>query len=313
MLETLSRGFKNAKARLTGVTELTPDNIEEALRDVRLSLLEADVEFGVVKALPRPREGEGARRDGASCAPRPATARCRRRPSSTSSRSATTSSIELMGPVDTDLELGQEGPDRIMMVGLQGSGKTTTVGKLARWLEKQQEAAAARRRRHLAPGRRRAAQGARRAARHAGLHHPGRARRSRSARRRSKRATRPTATSSSTTPPAASRSTSRSWRSSTRSRSASNPNEHLPRRRRDDRPGRGQDAPRRSTTASASPASSSPSSTATRAAARRSSIKEVTGAPIKFLGMGEGARQARGVPPRGHGAAASSAWATSSA
>src|SRR5688572_33183723 len=49
MLETLSKGFRNAKARLTGQAELTPDNIEEALRDVRMSLLEADVEFKVVK------------------------------------------------------------------------------------------------------------------------------------------------------------------------------------------------------------------------------------------------------------------------
>jgi len=49
MLETLSRGFRNAKARLTGVAELTPDNIEDALRDVRMSLLEADVEFKVTK------------------------------------------------------------------------------------------------------------------------------------------------------------------------------------------------------------------------------------------------------------------------
>ena len=49
MLETLSRGFRNAKARLTGVAELTDDVIDDALRDVRLSLLEADVEFRVVK------------------------------------------------------------------------------------------------------------------------------------------------------------------------------------------------------------------------------------------------------------------------
>src|SRR5689334_9899434 len=49
MLETISRGFRNAKARLTGAIELTPDNIEEALRDVRMSLLEADVEFKVTK------------------------------------------------------------------------------------------------------------------------------------------------------------------------------------------------------------------------------------------------------------------------
>ena len=68
----------------------------------------------------------------------------------------------MMGPVDTELRWAKKGPTGIMMVGLQGSGKTTTVGKLARWLEKthKQEAAAGRRR-HLPPRRRRAAQGAR--------------------------------------------------------------------------------------------------------------------------------------------------------
>ena len=49
MFDALSKGFRAAKNRLTGVTELTDDNIDEALRDVRLSLLEADVEFSVVK------------------------------------------------------------------------------------------------------------------------------------------------------------------------------------------------------------------------------------------------------------------------
>ena len=41
-----------------------------------------------------------------------------------------------MGPVDTEITLAKKGPTGIMMVGLQGSGKTTTVGKLARHLEK---------------------------------------------------------------------------------------------------------------------------------------------------------------------------------
>src|SRR5215470_12208321 len=49
MLETISRGFRAAKQRLTGVAELSDDVIDEALRDVRMSLLEADVEFKVVK------------------------------------------------------------------------------------------------------------------------------------------------------------------------------------------------------------------------------------------------------------------------
>ena len=49
MLETLAKGFRVARERLTGVAELTDDVIEDALRDVRLSLLEGDVEFRVVK------------------------------------------------------------------------------------------------------------------------------------------------------------------------------------------------------------------------------------------------------------------------
>ena len=50
MLETIARGFRQARNRLAGLTELTESNIDSALREVRLSLLEADVEIGVVKA-----------------------------------------------------------------------------------------------------------------------------------------------------------------------------------------------------------------------------------------------------------------------
>ena len=49
MFETLGKGFRAAKQRLTGVAELSDDVIDEALRDVRMSLLEADVEFKVTK------------------------------------------------------------------------------------------------------------------------------------------------------------------------------------------------------------------------------------------------------------------------
>src|SRR5262245_63848988 len=50
MFETIARGFRQARNRLAGLTELTESNIDSALREVRLSLLEADVEIGVVKA-----------------------------------------------------------------------------------------------------------------------------------------------------------------------------------------------------------------------------------------------------------------------
>ncbi len=49
MLDALQKGFKAAKNKLAGVTELTEENIAPALRDVRMSLLEADVELGVIK------------------------------------------------------------------------------------------------------------------------------------------------------------------------------------------------------------------------------------------------------------------------
>src|SRR5450755_204585 len=50
MFDALAKGFKAAKNRLAGLTELTEQNVDTALREVRLSLLEADVELGVVKA-----------------------------------------------------------------------------------------------------------------------------------------------------------------------------------------------------------------------------------------------------------------------
>ena len=136
MLETLAKGFRAARQRLTGVAELTDDVIEDALRDVRLSLLEGDVEFRVVKRfLERVRE-----------AARGKEVELRAKSKDYGARTITPEQafiaicqdelIKMMGPVDTELRWANKGPTGIMMVGLQGSGKTTSVGKLARWLEK---------------------------------------------------------------------------------------------------------------------------------------------------------------------------------
>jgi signal recognition particle subunit SRP54 len=135
VLETLAKGFRSARQRLTGVAELTDEVIDEALRDVRLSLLEGDVEFRVVKRfLDRVREAARGKQ-----------VELRAKSAEYGTRSITPEQafisicqdelIKMMGPVETDLTWAKKGPTGIMMVGLQGSGKTTTVGKLARFLE----------------------------------------------------------------------------------------------------------------------------------------------------------------------------------
>ncbi len=136
MLETLAKGFRAARQRLTGVAELDDDVIDQALRDVRLSLLEGDVEFSVVKKfLERVKDAARGKR-----------VELRAKSEEYGTKSITPEQafvaicqdelIKMMGPVDTELKWTKKGPTGIMVVGLQGSGKTTSVGKLARYLEK---------------------------------------------------------------------------------------------------------------------------------------------------------------------------------
>jgi len=135
MLETLAKGFRAARQRLTGVAELTDDNIDEALRDVRLSLLEADVEFQVVKRfLERVREAAKGEEVVLRAKSKEYGAKTIT-PEQAFIKICQDELVKMMGPVDTDLRWAKKGATGIMMCGLQGSGKTTSVGKLARWLE----------------------------------------------------------------------------------------------------------------------------------------------------------------------------------
>jgi signal recognition particle subunit SRP54 len=136
MLETVSKGFKSARNYLAGQAELTESNTDEALREVRLSLLEADVELGVVKSfLARVKEAtightvavEGTNKKGQ---------KVKLGPAEHFIKSCYEELVALMGPVDTSLRLSKP-VGTIMMVGLQGTGKTTTTGKLAAMLKKQ--------------------------------------------------------------------------------------------------------------------------------------------------------------------------------
>ncbi len=131
MLETVAKGFKAARARFKGRTEITAEVVDEALRDIRVSLLEADVAFDVVKRfVARVRE----KAVGTEVETRVQTARGKVQVTAQDHfvKICHDELEALMGPVDTSLKVHAKGPTGVMMVGLQGSGKTTTVGKLAR-------------------------------------------------------------------------------------------------------------------------------------------------------------------------------------
>jgi signal recognition particle subunit SRP54 len=138
MFDALTKGFKAARNRLAGLTELTEQNVETALREVRLSLLEADVELGVVKSfVARVKEkalGEVVR------------VKAKGRDGQTMAVSASDAFVKIchdelvafmVPPEGSAFAWAPSGPTGVMMVGLQGSGKTTTTAKLARWLQKE--------------------------------------------------------------------------------------------------------------------------------------------------------------------------------
>lgn len=132
MLETLSRGFRNARLKLQGKTELTEDAVADALRDVRVSLLEADVQLDVVKAfLERVKE-----RTLGKVVQIKAPKGFQVGPADYFIKACYDELEAIMGGEGAKLALDGK-PTIIMMVGLQGSGKTTTAGKLAKHLMKQ--------------------------------------------------------------------------------------------------------------------------------------------------------------------------------
>ena len=135
MLETVSQGFKNATEKLRGIRELGEENIDQALHDVRMSLLEADVDFNVVKDfLARVKQ----RALGARVSTRVRDASGRKIKVSPGQHFVSICEQELtdlMGPVDPSLAK-EGGAISVMLVGLQGVGKTTVAAKLARHLQK---------------------------------------------------------------------------------------------------------------------------------------------------------------------------------
>ncbi len=122
LTEKLQRVFKN----LRGEGKLTAENMEAALREIRVALLEADVHFRVVKQFV-----EGIRQKAMGEEVLTALS-----PSQQVVKIVHDELIRLLGSHQSRLRFASEPPTVMLLVGLQGSGKTTTTGKLARWLSK---------------------------------------------------------------------------------------------------------------------------------------------------------------------------------
>ena len=129
MFESLSQRLSSTVDRLRGRGRLTEANIRESLREVRIALLEADVALPVVQALIQRVQVRAVGQEVLkSLTPGQALIKVVRDELTT-----------LMGSVNTDLNLAAAPPAIVLMAGLQGAGKTTTVAKLARFLRERRK------------------------------------------------------------------------------------------------------------------------------------------------------------------------------
>ena len=127
MFESLSDRLQGVFRSLRGEVRLTEATVEAALREIRMALLEADVNFKVVKAfIDRVRDRAVDQEVLKSLTPAQQVVRIVR-----------DEMLALFGDTTGGLPPSQAHPRVILLLGLQGSGKTTTAGKLGRWLTKQ--------------------------------------------------------------------------------------------------------------------------------------------------------------------------------
>ena len=125
MFETLGDRLQNAIHKIKGYGKITEDNISEMMREIRLALLEADVNYKVVKEFTNTVKEKALGEEVASSI----------NPGDLFVKIVKDELTELLGGESKPLNLSGS-PAILMLVGLQGSGKTTTAGKLANFLRK---------------------------------------------------------------------------------------------------------------------------------------------------------------------------------
>src|SRR5881394_2493561 len=124
MFDALTDKFSTVFRSLSGRGKISEENIRESMREVRTALLEADVNFKVVNDFTDHVIQKALGQDVIKSL----------QPGQLMVMIVYDELVNLMGPVDTNIYFVQPPPTVIMMCGLQGSGKTTTCGKLARML-----------------------------------------------------------------------------------------------------------------------------------------------------------------------------------
>jgi len=127
MFESLSDKLQRVFKNLRGEGKLTPENMEAALKEIRIALLEADVHFRVVKQLVEAVKVKAMGQEVMQALS----------PGQQVIKIVHEELVKILGQHQAKLRFANEPPSVIMMVGLQGSGKTTSTAKLAKWLVKQ--------------------------------------------------------------------------------------------------------------------------------------------------------------------------------
>jgi signal recognition particle subunit SRP54 len=125
MFENLQEKLQRAFKTLRGQARLTEENIDEALREIRLALLEADVNFKVVKQLIDQIRAKAVGQEVLTALS----------PGEQVIKIVRDELVELLGKDTARMKFASQPPTVVLMAGLQGSGKTTTSGKLAHWFK----------------------------------------------------------------------------------------------------------------------------------------------------------------------------------
>ncbi len=126
MFETLSDKLQRVFKNLRGEGKLSEQHLDEALKEIRMALLEADVNFKVVKQFTDAVRVKALGQEVMQSLT----------PGQQVVKIVRDELIEMLGGTNVRISFAPQPPSAIMLVGLQGSGKTTSSGKLAKWLQK---------------------------------------------------------------------------------------------------------------------------------------------------------------------------------